>query len=326
MMELINGYQVSQALHVAATLGIADLLRNGPLDSDTLASSAGVNRDALYRLLRALAAVGVLHEDAEQVFSLTELGTCLRSDAPEPVGPWAAYVGRPYYWQVWSHLLYSVRTGKYAFPHVHGVSNWEYRIEHPDENAIFDAAMTGNTRGLTQAIVASYDFSPCKRIVDVGGGQGQLIGSVLAANEHLHGALIDQPQVVAKADRLLHGMGVGGRCEIRGGDFFAGVPAGDLHMMKVVLHDWSDEQALAILRNCRAATTPGGRLLVIERIIGMPNVGAAEKFADLNMMVAAGGRERTLQEFVDLFAIAGYALRRVLPTGTHLQLIEGTCM
>jgi hypothetical protein len=326
MMQLINGYQVSQALHVAATLGIADLLRHAPRSSDALADSVGADRDALYRLLRALAAVGVFHEDADRTFSLTEMGACLRSDAPEPVGPWAAYIGRPYCWQVWAHLLYSVRTGEYAYPHVHGVSNWEYRIEHPEENAIFNAAMTGNTRGITEAVVAAYDFSPFAHIVDVGGGQGQLLGSVLTANAHPRGILFDQPQVVAQADNLLGAMGVRERCEITGGDFFTSVPPGDVHMMKVVLHDWNDEQALTILRNCRAAVMPGGRILVIERIIGAPNSAPAEKFADLNMLVAAGGRERSHEEFVELFAAAGYALKRVLPTGTHLHLIEGICI
>ncbi len=326
MMGLINGYQVSQALHVVATLGIADLLRNGPRSSDALADCVEADRGALYRLLRALAAVGVFHEGADRAFSLTEMGSCLRSDAPEPVGPWAAHIGRPYYWQVWSHLLHSVRTGEYAYPHVHGVSSWEYRVEHPEENAIFNAAMTGNTRGVTEAVVAAYDFSPFARIVDVGGGQGQLLGSVLAANKHLRGVLYDQTQVVAQANKLLEGMGVRERCEITGGDFFTGVPPGDLHMMKVVLHDWNDEQALAILRNCRAAVTPGGRVLVLERIIGAPNIAPAEKFADLNMLVGAGGRERSRAEFVKLFAAAGYALKRVLPTGTHLHLIEGTCI
>jgi len=326
MMGLINGYQISQALHVAATLGIADLLRNGPRSSDALADIVEADRDALYRLLRALAAVGVFHEDADRAFGLTELGACLRSDAPEPVGPWAAYIGRPYYWQVWSHLLHSVRTGEYAYPHVHGVSSWEYRVQHPEENAIFNAAMTGNTRGVTEAVVAAYNFSPFTRIVDIGGGQGQLLGSVLTANAHLRGVLFDQPQVVTRADALLQGMGVRERCEITGGDFFSNVPQGDLHMMKVVLHDWNDEQALAILRNCRAAVTPGGRVLVIERIIGAPNIAPAEKFADLNMMVAAGGRERSHEEFAALFAAAGYALKRVLSTGTHLHLIEGVCI
>jgi SAM-dependent methyltransferase len=326
MMQLINGYQISQALHVVATLGIADHLRDGPRSSDALADGVGADRGALYRLLRALAAVGVFHEDAIRGFRLTELGACLRSDAPEPVGPWAAYIGRPYYWQVWSHLLHSVRTGESAYPHVHGVSNWEYRVQNPEENAIFDAAMTGNTRGLTEAVVAAFDFSPFARVVDIGGGQGQLLGSVLAANTHLRGVLFDQPQVVTQADKLLEGLGVLERCEIEGGDFFCGVPPGDLHMMKVVLHDWNDEQALTILRNCRAAVAPGGRLLVIERIIGAPNIAPAEKFADLNMMVAAGGRERSHDEFAELFTKAGYALKRVLPTGTHLHLIEGTCI
>jgi len=206
------------------------------------------------------------------------------------------------------------------------VSGWEYRARHPKENAIFNAAMTGNTRGLTEAITAAYDFSRFTRIVDIGGGQGQLLGSVLAANAHLRGVLFDQPQVVTEADKVLHGMGVRERCEVIGGDFFAGVPQGDLHMMKVVLHDWSDEQALAILRHCRAAAAPDGRILVIERIIGAPNSAPAEKFADLNMMVAAGGRERSRDEFAYLFAAAGYALESVRPTGTHLHLIEGTCV
>lgn len=326
MMRLINGYQVSQALHVAATLGIADLLEDGPRSSDALADRVGANRDALYRLLRALSAAGVFHEDVDRVFSLTELGACLRSDAPQPVGPWAAHIGRPYYWQVWSHLLYSVRTGECAYPYVHGVSTWEYRVKHPEENAIFDAAMTAITRGVTEAVVAAYDFSPFASIVDVGGGQGLLLGSVLAANAHLRGILLDQPQVVVQADRLLQEMGVRERCEISGSDFFISVPSGDLHMLKSVLHDWNDEQALAILRSCRAAVTPNGRILVLERIIGAPNVAPAEKFGDLNMMVAAGGRERSHEEFVDLFTAAGYALERVLPTGTQLHLIEGACV
>jgi O-methyltransferase domain/Dimerisation domain len=326
MMRLINGYQVSQALHVAATLGIADLLRDGPRSSDALADIVGADRDALYRLLRALAAVDVFHEDTDRVFSLTELGACLRSDAPQPVGPWAAFTGRPYYWQVWSHLLYSVRTGKYAFPYVHGVSNWEYRAGHPDESTIFDAAMTAITRGVTEVVVAAYDFSPFVRIVDVGGGQGLLLGSVLAANAHLRGVLFDQPHVVSQADEPLREMGVRERCEITGGDFFGSVPAGDLHMLKSVLHDWNDEQALAILRSCRAAVTPGGRVLVLERIIGAPNIAPAEKFGDLNMLVAAGRREGSHEEFVELFAAAGYALKRALPTGTQLHLIEGTCI
>jgi 2-polyprenyl-3-methyl-5-hydroxy-6-metoxy-1,4-benzoquinol methylase len=209
---------------------------------------------------------------------------------------------------------------------VHGVSTWEYRVKHPEENAIFDAAMTAITRGVTEAVVAAYDFSPFARIVDVGGGQGLLLGSVLAANAHLRGVLLDQPQVVVQADRLLQGMGVRERCEISGSDFFISVPSGDLHMLKSVLHDWNDEQALAILRSCRAAVTPNGRILVLERIIGTPNAEPAEKFGDLNMMVAAGGRERSHKEFVDLFAAAGYALKRVLPTGTQLHLIEGACV
>ena len=324
MMRLINGYQVSQALHVAATLGIADLLRDGPRSSDALADIVGADRDALYRLLRALAAVDVFHEEYDRVQPY-QLGACLRSDAPQPVGRGPRSPADPTIGRCGRTFSTACVPGSTRFLMCMASATGN---TGPDthESAIFDAAMTAITRGVTEVVVAAYDFSPFVRIVDVGGGQGLLLGSVLAANAHLRGVLFDQPHVVSQADEPLREMGVRERCEITGGDFFGSVPAGDLHMLKSVLHDWNDEQALAILRSCRAAVTPGGRVLVLERIIGAPNIAPAEKFGDLNMLVAAGGRERSHEEFVELFAAAGYALKRALPTGTQLHLIEGTCI
>src|SRR5262245_24366296 len=169
LMRLANGFQISQAIHVAATLGIADLLKDGLRNSDELAAATDSNPRALYRLLRALAGVGVFREEADRRFALTPLGECLRSDAPEPVGAWTEFAGGPYLWQAWGNLLHSVRTGENAVHFLHGMSGWEYRVRHPEEGAIFDRAMTGLSRRLAGAVLATYDFSPFRFFIDVGG-------------------------------------------------------------------------------------------------------------------------------------------------------------
>jgi SAM-dependent methyltransferase len=325
VMRLVNGYQVSQALHVAAVLGIADLLAAGPRDSDDLARATATHSPTLYRLLRALAAVGVFHEDAGGRFSLLPMGECLRRDTAGPAGPWAAFIGRPYIWQPWSHLLHSVQTGETAFSSLYGGDVWEYRAAHPEEGAIFDAAMTALSRDVAAGVAAAYDFAPFARAVDVGGGQGALIGGILATNPALHGAVFDQPHVVARARPELDRLGVADRCEVIGGSFFDEVPPGDLLLLKAILHDWDDAHAGAILRSCRRAVAPGGRLLVIERVLAAPNEGAEAKFADLDMLVGAGGKERTTEEFAALFAAAGFELAQILPTGTRMAIVEGVC-
>jgi hypothetical protein len=323
-MRLVNGYQVSQAIHVAATLGIADLLKDGPRSFGELAAATGSHPGSLYRLLRALAAVGVFHEDGDKRFALTPLGDCLRSDAADQVGPWAAFIGRPYFWQAWSHLLHGVRTGENAFRQVHGTDVWTYRSEHTEEGAIFDRAMSAISRGVIEGIVGSYDFGffPC--VVDVGGGQGALLAGILRSHRAARGILFDQPHVVAGADELLRKAGVADRCEVAAGSFFERVPeTGDAYLLKAILHDWDDEAALAILRSCRRAMRPGRRLLVLERLIGPPNEQPEAKFSDLNMMVSPAGQERTRAEFAALFASAGFHLVGVTPTGTRLSVIEG---
>ena len=325
LMRLVNGYQVSQAIHVVATLGIADLLTDGPRTSDDLAAVAEVHPRALYRVLRALAAVGVFHEGEGGSFSLTPMGEGLRSDATGPVGPWAAFIGRPYYWQAWAHLRHSVRTGESAFPHVHGGADvWECRARHLEEGAIFDRAMTGLSRGVADALVSAYDFSRFGRVVDVAGGQGALLVAILAAHPGMHGVLFDQPHVVSGAGEVLRAAGVGDRCEVVGGSFFEVVPGGgDAYLLKAILHDWDDVGSTAILHACRRAMRPQAKLLVLERVIGLPNEGPDAKFSDLNMLVAPGGQERTGDEFATLFAAAGFRLGSVLQTGTRLSVIEG---
>jgi hypothetical protein len=323
LTRLVNGYQVSQAIHVAAVLGVADHLAGGPRASDELAAATGSHPRALYRLLRALAAVGVFREEPGRRFALTPLGACLRSDAPAPVGPLAEFAASPPQWQAWGALLHSVRTGENAFRHVHGVDVWAYRAAHPAAGEVFDRAMTGLTRTVAAAVRAAHDFSRYGTVVDVGGGQGELLAALLAAHPALRGVLFDQPHVVAGAPAALGAAGVAARCRVVGGDFFAAVPAGgDAYVLKQILHDWEDAEATAILRSCRRAIGPAGRLLVIERGIAAPNEGAPGKLTDLLMLVSAGGQERTEEEYAALFAAGGFRLVGVTPTAAGMSILE----
>ena len=323
-MRLVNGYQVSQAIHVAAELGIADLLAEGARSSDDLAAAAGADGDSLYRLLRALASVGVLHEDDGRVFSLTPVGDQLRSDVPGSLHGWAVFVGQPSFWQVWSNLLYSVQTGENAFRHVHGQDVWSYRAERPDESAIFDAAMKSRTGATNAALVEAFDFSRFRALVDVGGGNGALLASVLASQPELEGVLFDQSHVVSGAGPVLEAAGVADRCRIESGSFFETVPAGgDAYLLKWIIHDWEDADSIAILRVVRAAMSEGATLLVVERDLGAPNADPPTKFSDLNMLVAPGGRERTQDEYAALFEAAGFRLVGVTRTSGELVVYEG---
>jgi hypothetical protein len=317
LRRLANGYQVTQAIHVAATLGIADLLRDGARDSETLAAATASDAPSLHRVLRALASVGVLHEDDDGRFALTAIGEGLRSDAPEPVGGWAAFVGRPYHWQAWGALLHAVRTGENAFRSVHGTDVWDYRASHPEESAIFDAAMTAIMVRANGHLLAAYDFGRFATVVDVGGGRGAFLNAILEAHPGMRGVLFDQPHVV-------DGAVVGERCQVVAGSFFEAVPEGaDAYVLKAILHDWEDEDAVRILRRCRAAIAPGGAVLVVERDLGGPNEHADAKLSDLNMMVGVGGRERTGPQFAALFSAAGFAPAGTTSTAIGLSVFEG---
>jgi hypothetical protein len=323
LRSLVDGYQASQALHVAATLGIADLLAAGPRSCDELAASSGARRGSLYRLLRALASVGVLWEADDRRFALTPVGECLRSDVPGSLAPRAIYVGRPDHWQAWGALLHSVRTGENAFRHVHGVSVWEHRAGHPHDGAVFDAAMAAATQGSTAALLDAYDFGRFTSVVDVGGGQGAFLAALLARHPTVRGVLFDQEHVVAAAQRILDEAGVTGRCRIMSGSFFDAVPvSGDAYVLKAILHDWDDHDASAILRACRQAIRDDAALLVIERDLGPANAGAEAKFSDLNMLVAPGGRERTRDEYEALLNGAGFRLAAVIAAGAGPHVLE----
>jgi hypothetical protein len=311
---LIEAHQLSQAICVAAELDIADLLADGARTSDDLADATRTNADALYRLLRALASRGILREDEGRLFALTELGEPLRSDAPDSVAAIAAHVGRPYIREAWSALGEAVRTGENAFRLVHGMSNWEYRAQRPDDNAAFDRYIGASTRRGARALLDAYDFGRFGTIVDVGGGNGTLLAALRAEHPALRGILFDQPHVIAGVDPA-NGL------ELVSGSFFESVPdGGDAYILKWILHDWEDTEAIAILRTVRRT---GGTILVIERLVAPPNEGPETKLTDLNMLVGPGGRERTLEQYRALFEAGGYRLVGATATAGELHVLEG---
>ena len=327
LMRLINGYQVSQALHVAAALGVADQLKDGPKPYYEVARACGAHPASLYRLLRALAAVGVFHESGDKEFSLTRLGVSLTSDASSSVRNYARWIGTPGQWGSWGNLLHSIKSEECAQRYTCGMDAWTYRRQHPDEHAVFNAAMTGNSRSEAQAVLEAYDFSRFGRVVDVGGGQGLLLEAILLACPATHGILFDQPEVIASADQSLCSAGLAQRCQTVAGSFLEFVPEdGDVYVMKAILHDWDDRASIDILRTCRRAMSLTATLVVIERVVGPPNEIPEGEFSDLNMMIQYGALERTLQEFYDLFRSAGFAMTKVVPTRSPLSIIVGQPM
>jgi hypothetical protein len=324
LYRLIDGYKITQAIHVAAVLGLADHLAAGPRPPSDLATATGTDASALHRLLRALAAIGVVTEHDDGRFSLTAMGETLRADVDHTVHPFAVMTGRDYYWRAWGALLHSVRTGENAFTAVHGVDSWTYRNAHPEDDAIFNAAMMANARRVDPVLAASLDIGDATTIADIGGGRGSLLMTLLTAHRHVRGVLVDRPSVVAEAAPLLAAAGLDARCDVVAGDMLESVPSGcDLYLLKFVIHDWDDASAVRILGACRQAMTPTARIIVLERLIGLPNERLAAKLSDLNMLVGPGGRERTRDEFAALFDAAGLRLTDVRSTPADLDVIVG---
>jgi O-methyltransferase domain/Dimerisation domain len=323
VLELVLGFQISQAVHVAAALDLADLLSAGPKTSTDIAVAAGAHPASLYRLMRALAAVGLFDEDEKGRFGLTVRGHALRTDVPGNCAPTAQFYAGPSAWSAWGNLLHAVRTGATAFDQVHGRSVWAYRAEHSEEAHVFDRAMGAGTARFAEALLAACDFGRFTTVVDIGGGDGTLLASIMAANVHIQATLFDQPQVVDRAAAAFDALGVSNRCELRSGDFFVGIPGGaDAYLLKSILHDWDDAASAKILSACRAAMEPDSRLLIFEHVIGPPNTSARGKFMDLNMLVMTGGQERSLAEFTSLFKRSRFRLLSVTPTSTPLSVIE----
>jgi O-methyltransferase domain/Dimerisation domain len=324
LSKLLMGFRVSQAIHVAATLGLADLLASGPKTSSELAEATDTHPLTLYRLMRALSSAGLFRERGHRRFELTPVGELLRCDVAGTHAPMAQLVGRPSYWQAWGDLLYAVCTGRTAFDHVHCRGVWEHRAQHPAEGEVFDRAMAARTEQFAEAALAACDFSRFAHVIDIGGGDGTLLAKILTAHSRTRGTLFDQPQTIARAQSSLASLGLLTRCQAVSGNFFVSVPeGGDAYLLKWILHDWDDTASVDILRACRRAMKPDGALIVFEHLIGPPNTASEGKFADLHMLVMNGGRERTRDELGTLFGQAGFRLVSVTPTVTPLSVIEG---
>ncbi|MDQ3650224.1 MAG: acetylserotonin O-methyltransferase [Acidobacteriota bacterium] len=323
LTNLAFGAMMTQALYVAAKLGIADLLKDKPRSITELAAATGTHEGALYRVLRSLAGVGVFAETDPKVFSLTQYAEPLRSDAPSSMRNGAIFMGEEWHWRVWSDMLYSVRTGKPAWGHVHGAEVFDYFEANREQAEIFNGAMTDMSVGTAPVVVEAYDFSSFKTIADIAGGHGYLLAQILKATPNLDGILFDMPQVIEGAGALFEKEGVTNRVEKVAGSFFESVPSGaDAYIMKHIIHDWDDERCVRILSNIHAAMSDDGKVLIAETVVPAGDAPHYSKLLDLEMLVSPGGAERTEAEYRALLAAAGFTLTRIIPTKSPFSIIE----
>jgi SAM-dependent methyltransferase len=325
LSRLMDGYLVTQLLYVAARLGIADAFADGPRAADVVAGDIGVEPRLVRRVLRGLAAEGMLDEHPDGRFSLTAVGSCLRRDVASSLRGAILARGDLYY-PAAAGLLDAVRQGGSAFEHVHGTGFFDFLSAHPDHAARFHTSMADRARREAADIVAAYDFSNYRRLVDVGGGEGILLEAILTATPQLQAVLFDRQSVVEGARDRLATVGLADRCEVVAGDFLANVPAGaDVYMLSRVIHNWDDDAAVRILTNCHRAMAPAGTLLLADVVL--PTRAADHPAAirmDLHMLTLLRGRERTADEQAHLLGVAGFGLARIVPTGspTGISVIE----
>jgi len=318
---MLLGNQLQQAIFVAAKLGIADLMRDGPKPCDELAAAAGAHPVSLFRLLRALAAHGIFAQDEEDRFGLTSLAEPLQSGTPHSVRSFALWSGGVSY-QAFGGLEWSVRTGLPAFESLYGTEFFEYLEQDEESGAIFREMMSRHTAPIADAL-AERDFSGVEKIIDVGGGTGEVLAAILSAHPAMRGVLVERPRVLDRAREVFQRAGVADRCTAVGGDIVGGVPTGDAYILKSVLHGLADDDAVRVLANCARQLPPSGVVLVIEFVIPKGNSFYPGKLMDLLMLVGCHGRERTAGEFGELFAAAGLRLRGVTPSKNGYDIVEG---
>jgi hypothetical protein len=327
LLEMILGGWVSQSIAVVAELKVADALAGGPLTADELARRVGADPDALGRVMRMLASQGVFAVRRGNRYALNAISDGLRSDAAVSLAAMARFVGSPQHREHWSHLGEAVRSGESVIPKLRGKAAFEYLHGEPELGPIFNDAMTSMSELVIDAAVAAYDFGAHPVVVDVGGGHGRLLSAILTATPGIAGVLYDLPPVVDGAPELLRRYGVAERTRIVGGSFFDEVPpGGDLYIAKNVIHDWSDDESVAILRNIRAVAAPGTTLVLLEAVIPDHHREFPPTLIDIEMLVSAGGRERTEAEFGTLYERSGFRLTRVVPTVTPFSLVEGVAV
>ena len=325
VFELVSGAWVAQAVQVAAELRIADALTEEPLHLEALADRVGADPDALRRLMRALISRGVFRQRRDGRYDLTALANALRSDAQFSMYQWARVVGSPQHREHWSLLLESVKSGKATLPQLRGKEAFEYLRDEPELAEVLHDAMTTLTDLAAVTVVATYDFGRYRTIVDVGGGQGGLLATILAATPNARGVVYDLPEVAAGAPELLRRRGVEHRARVEGGSFFDSVPSGgDAYVLKSIIHDWPDGQAVEILRNVRAAAGADARVLLVELVLPEHERDFTGKWVDLEMLLVANGRERSAAEYRDLLRQGGFRMTRVVQTASPFSIVEAT--
>ena len=327
MLRMISGFRVSRVIYISAKLGIADLLKDGPKSSEKLGQATGTHAPSLYRVMRALASVGIFAEDAQGRFTLTPLAATLWSDVPGSLRAWAILTLGEEHYQAWGDLMHSVRAGETTFEHVFGMGVFQYEAQHPEHAKIFDEAMANLIGVYNAAVLASYPFSTISKLVDVGGGDGSSIVAILKANLKMKGVLFDLPHVTEKAKQRITEAGVERRCEVVPGDALTSVPSrGDAYILSRVINSFNNERAVTVLKNCHRAMIKKGRLILVERVVPdrVEHSIAAQGsvVSDLNMMVISGGRERTSNEYQALLRAAGFEMTNIIPTRSEVSVVE----
>jgi hypothetical protein len=321
--QMLMGYVVTQGIYSVAKLNIADKLQDGAKNAEELAQATDSDAPSLFRLMRLLTSFGIFSRDAENRFSLTPVSECLVADRPGSLRDFAIFMGHPDHWRVYGETLYSIQTVKKAAEKVFQMPPWEYLAQNEEFAQVFDRAMTSFTSGIAPAVAAAYDFSKFETLADIGGGHGILLAEILKANPHLQGTLFDQPYVVEGARNRFEKEGLAERCQLVGGNFFESVPQGcDAYLMKHIIHDWDDELAAKILMNCRDAMKVGGTLLLVEMVVAETDEPSFAKILDIEMLLIPGGKERTQQEYDELFEKCGFKLLKVHPTPSPVNIIE----
>jgi hypothetical protein len=324
VLQVAMGYMASSALYVAITLNVPDYLAGGPKDVAELARATGANDDALYRILRLLVSLGIFAEAGPRRFALNPAADLLRKDAPGSLRGMAVFLPDPLHFRIYAELMHSVMTGKPAVDKALGMPVFEFLAKNPDYSQVFNDAMTALSAPVAGAAIEAYDFSTIGTLVDIAGGHGEVLMSILKACPNMRGILADVGHVIEGAKPRIAAAGLGGRCDAVAIDFFKSVPAGgDAYIMKHIIHDWDDERASLILRNIATAMGAGrGRVILLEMVLrgdAEPDLG---KSLDIEMLTMPGGRERTADEFKALFARSGFEMTKVVPTKSPLSVVE----
>jgi len=324
VVQIVSAFWVSRTIYTAAKLGLADHLKDGPKSAEELAGPTETHAPSLHRLMRTLAGLGLLTEGEGRRFSLTPRGATLVTGAPGFARSTVLTLGGDWMWSTWGEMLHSVRTGETAFDKVFKMPVFDYLTQRPEDARLFGETMIGIHGGEPPAIAAAYDFSKFGTIVDVGGGTGNLITTILRANPKLKGILCDMPHVVEEARALIEASGVADRCRRIGGSFYESVPpGGDAYILSHIIHDWDEAKCLKILGNCRKAMGPKGTLLLVEMVLPPGDEPHFGKVLDMMMLVGPGGVERTAEEYGALLAKAGFRMTRVVPTASAVSIVEG---